>query len=56
MDVAVFDEAQILTVRAMDNMIPVLNTSPNPPGRVYGQSTPSRETSAMRSRRNACTR
>lgn len=29
-DVAVFDEAQILTVRAMDNMIPVLNTSPNP--------------------------
>ena len=26
-DVAVFDEAQILTVRAMDNMIPVLNTS-----------------------------
>lgn len=30
MDVAVFDEAQILTVRAMDNMIPVLNTSPNP--------------------------
>ena len=24
------DEAQILTVRAMDNMIPVLNTSPNP--------------------------
>lgn len=29
-DVAVFDEAQILTVRALDNMIPILNTSPNP--------------------------
>ena len=29
-DAAVFDEAQILTVRALDNMIPILNTSPDP--------------------------
>lgn len=29
-DVIVFDEAQILTTRALDNMIPSVNTSPNP--------------------------
>ncbi|WP_341534829.1 terminase [Bifidobacterium saguini] len=29
-DVEVFDEAQILTVRALDNMIPIVNVSPNP--------------------------
>ena len=29
-DVEVFDEAQILTVKAMDNLIPITNTSPNP--------------------------
>ena len=29
-DVEIFDEAQILTVRALDNMIPVVNTSPDP--------------------------
>ncbi|PJM72346.1 terminase [Bifidobacterium primatium] len=29
-DVEIFDEAQILTVRALDNMLPVVNTSPDP--------------------------
>ncbi|WP_043167425.1 terminase [Bifidobacterium callitrichos] len=29
-DVEIFDEAQILTVRALDNMIPIVNVSPNP--------------------------
>ncbi|WP_338024156.1 terminase [Bifidobacterium amazonense] len=29
-DVEVFDEAQILTIRALDNMIPIVNVSPNP--------------------------
>lgn len=29
-DIEVFDEAQILTVKAMDNLIPIANTSPNP--------------------------
>lgn len=29
-DVEVFDEAQILTERALDNMLPVVNTSPDP--------------------------
>ncbi len=29
-DVEVFDEAQILTVKALDNLIPIVNTSPNP--------------------------
>ena len=25
-----FDEAQILTIKALDNLIPIVNTSPNP--------------------------
>lgn len=29
-DIEVFDEAQILTVKALDNLIPIVNTSPNP--------------------------
>ncbi|KFI97823.1 terminase [Bifidobacterium stellenboschense] len=29
-DVEIFDEAQILTVRALDNMLPIVNTSPDP--------------------------
>lgn len=29
-DVEVFDEAQILTVKAVDNLTPITNTSPNP--------------------------
>lgn len=29
-DMEVFDEAQILTVRALDNLIPVMNTAPDP--------------------------
>lgn len=29
-DIEVFDEAQILTVKALDNLIPITNTSPNP--------------------------
>lgn len=29
-DVEIFDEAQILTQRALDNMVPVVNASPNP--------------------------
>ncbi|TPF96859.1 terminase [Bifidobacterium sp. UTCIF-39] len=29
-DVEIFDEAQILTVKALDNMLPVVNTSPDP--------------------------
>ena len=47
---SVFDEAQILTVRAMDSMVPVLNTSLTP-GRVYGHPTPSQEMIAMHSRK-----
>lgn len=29
-DIEVFDEAQILTIKALDNLIPIVNTSPNP--------------------------
>lgn len=29
-DVEVFDEAQILTAKAVDNLMPIVNTSPNP--------------------------
>ncbi|NEG90623.1 terminase [Bifidobacterium aerophilum] len=29
-DVEIFDEAQILTVRALDNMLPIVNVSPDP--------------------------
>lgn len=29
-DIEVFDESQILTVKAMDNLVPITNTSPNP--------------------------
>ena len=51
-DIEVFDEAQILTIKALDNLIPIVNTSSNPLI-VFMGNPPSLATSARCSRRNA---